>query len=103
MQIEKLEFTSGDQLDVTSSENLVTALFATMNLNTLLVDLDEVDGNAFTSLPELATRCQVKIHVSPMNKNLYRFSTHIFSHRGRRYPPPLVCNTFLNNIKTLVM
>ena len=66
MQIEKLEFASEDQLDVTSSENLVTALFSTMNLNTLFVNLDTVDGNAFTSLPELATRCQVRT-LSPFN------------------------------------
>ena len=66
MQIENLTFTSEDQLDVTSSENLVTALFSSMNLHTLLVNLSRVDGNAFTSLPELATRCQVRT-LSPFN------------------------------------
>ena len=66
MQIEKLEFRYKDQLDVTSSENLVTALFSTMNLNTLHVNLNRVVGNAFTSLPELATRCQVRTYIVTM-------------------------------------
>ena len=59
-QIEKLYFISRDQLDLTSSENLLQALFASMNLNTLIIELDGVDGNALASLPELASKCQVR-------------------------------------------
>ena len=62
-QIRKLSIASEVHLDVVSSQNLLAALFSTMNLNSLLLNLDGVDGNAFTILPDLAAKCEVRIMI----------------------------------------
>ena len=48
------------KLDLTASQKLLTAFIATMKLNTLLIDLETLDGESLALFSALSLPCQVR-------------------------------------------